>query len=386
MAEKLAGAAPSVTAPKQSRPEQQRRGRLFLSVYVSVILLATAGFTGLAVFVRQQDVITNFDAPVAQAIQSINLPVVSWILVHMSDLGWAPLDIICVAGIAVTLFALRLRLEAVLVVVATLAAGELGTLAKGFVQRARPTASFVHLAGHLADFSFPSGHVIFATVLFGTTFAVVWIVWASSLLRNAVLVLLAALVLLMGPSRIYLGEHWPTDVIGAYCLGGLCLAVTVEVLLALRPRVGPWWQGARLPPRLEAALLGFRPPTPSCRDTRLVRTFDRGAQAIRGSDRARAEHRRPGDPGDRPELRLCVDRAAARPLAAWPLPGDRRLRHRRRHHSLVVSGGPRPRNQDRHAGVRGQSDLSEGGRPRAQPSPLPGGLGPDDGDHGAAQS
>jgi undecaprenyl-diphosphatase len=243
MAEKIAGAAAPITAPKETRPEQQRRGRLFLSVYASVMLVATAGFVGLAVFVNQQDVITNFDAHVAQAIQSINLPVVSWILFHMSDLGWAPLDIVCVVGIAGALFALRLRLEAVLVVVATLAAGELGTLTKGIVQRARPTSSFVHLAGHLADFSFPSGHVIFATVLFGTTFAIVWIVWSSSLVRNAVLVLLAALVLLMGPSRIYLGEHWPTDVLGAYCLGGLCLAVTVEVLLALRPKVGRWWQG-----------------------------------------------------------------------------------------------------------------------------------------------
>ena len=31
-------------------------------------------------------------------------------------------------------------------------------------------------------------------------------------------VLLASVVLLMGPSRIYMGEHWPSDVIGAYCL------------------------------------------------------------------------------------------------------------------------------------------------------------------------
>ncbi|HKV87240.1 MAG TPA: phosphatase PAP2 family protein [Candidatus Dormibacteraeota bacterium] len=232
-----------VTAPKQSTPEQQRRGRLFVSVYASVLLVATAGFVGLAIFVRQEDVITRFDAPVAQAIQSINAPVVSWVLVHMSDLGWAPLDVICVMGIAAALVALRLRLEAVVIVVSTLLAGEVGTLTKDVVQRARPTAGFVHLAGHLADFSFPSGHVIFATVLFGTTFAVLWITWPSSIVRNVVLVVLAALVLLMGPSRIYLGEHWPTDVLGAYCLAGLWTAGTVELIISLRPRVRPWWQG-----------------------------------------------------------------------------------------------------------------------------------------------
>ena len=85
--------------------------------------------------------------------------------------------------------------------------------------------------------------MIFATVLFGTTFAVVWIVWPHSIVRDLVLLVLAALVLLMGPSRIYWGEHWPTDVLGAYCLGGLWVAGSVELLLALRPRVSPWWQG-----------------------------------------------------------------------------------------------------------------------------------------------
>jgi len=238
----MAATAP-VTAPKESPPEQAHRGRVLVTVYAAVVLVATAGFVSLAIFVRQEDVITNFDAPVAQAIQSINTPVLSWILLHVSDLGWSPLDIACVVVIAGALAALRLRLEALLIVLSTLLAGGVGTLTKDVVQRARPTSTFVHLAGHLADYSFPSGHVIFATVLFGTTFGIVWIVWSSSVLRNTTLVLLAALVLLMGPSRIYMGQHWPTDVLGAYCLGGLWVAGTLEVLLALRPRVKPWWQG-----------------------------------------------------------------------------------------------------------------------------------------------
>lgn len=215
---------------------------MFVTVYAIALLVATAGFVGLAAVVRAEDVITDFDAPVAQAIQGINEPILSWVLGHMSDLGWAPLDIICVVAIAGGLVAVRLRLEAALVVASTLLAGGMGTLTKDVVQRSRPSSNFVHLAGHLADFSFPSGHVIFATVLFGTTFAIVWIVWPNSLLRNLVLVVLAALVLLMGPSRIYLGEHWPTDVLGAYCLGGLWVAGTIEVLLVLRPKVSPWWQ------------------------------------------------------------------------------------------------------------------------------------------------
>ena len=115
----MAASAP-VTAPKESAPEQERRGRLLAAIYATVVLIATAGFVGLAVFVNQQDVITGFDAPVAQAIQSINVPVLDWILLHVSDLGWAPLDVVCVVAIAGALAALRLRLEAVVVVASTL--------------------------------------------------------------------------------------------------------------------------------------------------------------------------------------------------------------------------------------------------------------------------
>ena len=67
--------------------------------------------------------------------------------------------------------------------------------------------------------------------------------WSSSWIRNVVLVLLALPVVLMGPSRVYLGEHWPTDVLGAYCLAGLWVAGTAELILVLKPRLNPWWQG-----------------------------------------------------------------------------------------------------------------------------------------------
>ncbi|TMC51406.1 MAG: phosphatase PAP2 family protein [Chloroflexi bacterium] len=239
----MADVGHSIDAQKEGLPEQERRGRAFMAVYLSVLSLATLAFVLLVIFVRSEDVIVNFDAPVARAIQAVQWPVGGWVLTHTSDLGWHPDDVLCVVLIALTLFALRLRLESVVVVASTLLAGGLGTVAKDVVQRARPTATFVHLAAHLADFSFPSGHVIFATVLFGTTFWIVWTVWSSSCVRNVVLVLLALPVLLMGPSRVYLGEHWPTDVLGAYCLAGLWVAGTAELILVLKPRLNPWWQG-----------------------------------------------------------------------------------------------------------------------------------------------
>jgi membrane-associated phospholipid phosphatase len=49
--------------------------------------------------------------------------------------------------------------------------------------------------------------------------------------RSLILALIGSLVLLIGISRIYLGEHWASDVLGSYLLGSLTLVATIQVYL-----------------------------------------------------------------------------------------------------------------------------------------------------------
>ena len=85
--------------------------------------------------------------------------------------------------------------------------------------------------------SFPSGHSLYA-LLFGG----VLIVLANDLIRPLwirrwVQLLLAALVLAIGISRIYLGVHWPSDVIGAFLFAGVSLVVILTLRNALVSKV-----------------------------------------------------------------------------------------------------------------------------------------------------
>jgi len=195
------------------------------------------GFAALAAL-ADTHAVNGFDVSLTRALQSVHLPVYGWVLTHASDLGYFPLSPLTYVVVFVGLLAARLRLAAVLAVVSALLAGLVGGGVKLAIERARPSSTLVHVVAPLNDYSFPSGHVLHYTTLFGYAFFVVIVSWRRSWPRDVALLLLALPIALVGASRVYLGEHWPTDVIGAYLLGGLWLAGTIELHLWLKQRLG----------------------------------------------------------------------------------------------------------------------------------------------------
>jgi undecaprenyl-diphosphatase len=218
-------------------PQEVRRGRAFVRIYAALVILVTVAFVTLAFMVRDTHLLAQVDITVTQVIQGVHLPLYSWVLTHTSDLGFFPLNVTAYVVVFAALMALCLRLEAVLAVAASLLAGLVGGGIRLAVGRMRPSGPYVHVAGHLSGYSFPSGHVIQYTTLFGFAFYVVFVAWRGGTARALVLAALALLVALVGPSRVYLGQHWPSDVVGAYLFAGLWLAGTIEAHLFLKPRL-----------------------------------------------------------------------------------------------------------------------------------------------------
>jgi membrane-associated phospholipid phosphatase len=207
-----------------------RRGRLWLTVYM-VGLLAAIGLAFAAHAFR----LLPGDLRLEREFQENSNPVLFGLMYGVSYIGYPLASGIILAGIAALLWLLRLRVEAGFLVLTLLADG-VGLLIKDVVGRHRPLSSLVHVVTPLAGPSFPSGHTVHYTVFYGFLLFVLIVNYRASAGRNALIALCAMLIILVGFSRVYLGEHWPTDVLGGYLIGALCLVPLIYAYLRVKRR------------------------------------------------------------------------------------------------------------------------------------------------------
>lgn len=99
---------------------------------------------------------------------------------------------------------------------------------KLLVARPRPAQDLVWVLGPQDNYGFPSGTAFLTVVLLGTVGYLIW----QAHPRRPVAVLASGIslpvILLSGLSRVYVGEHWATDVVGGWLLGSAWLLVLVE--------------------------------------------------------------------------------------------------------------------------------------------------------------
>ena len=94
--------------------------------------------------------------------------------------------------------------------------------------RARPDAA-LHLVKQ-GGFSFPSGHSVTSVIFYGLSIYLLNKHCKNDKLRRILTVICGFLALTIGPSRIYVGVHWPTDVFAGGCIGGAVLMVSICIL------------------------------------------------------------------------------------------------------------------------------------------------------------
>ena len=135
----------------------------------------------------------------------------------------------CVVWITLLLLAvltIARRFRAALMILINVAgwAGLGNTVIKNLVQRPRPT---VHRLVAASSYSFPSGHSITAMLLWGAVIVLTAYYLANHPVWKTVIIGLASFwILAIGVSRVFVGVHYPTDVLGGWLLGFFCLTLT----------------------------------------------------------------------------------------------------------------------------------------------------------------
>ena len=93
----------------------------------------------------------------------------------------------------------------------------------------RPRPEFSILVSPHSNHAFPSGHAVHAFLLFGLFIIIVGETVKPFWLRTAIQGLLGVMILACGASRVYLGVHWPSDVLGGFLLGGFSMVAILWV-------------------------------------------------------------------------------------------------------------------------------------------------------------
>ena len=175
------------------------------------------------------------DLAASLAVQQAEHPWIGALMVAVSALGFPPINLLLVAG-AVLLFRLAgYRVESRFALLAG-ASGLLTQGIKALVARPRPEAGLVRVFESVPGHSFPSGHTFFYVTFFGFVGYVSYALLTPGRLRTALLWLSGTLILLVGPSRVWLGHHWASDVLASYALGPAFLILLVRLYDRVRLR------------------------------------------------------------------------------------------------------------------------------------------------------
>jgi len=198
--------------------------------YVGILAaLGLFGLLGMAVYLHYPPF--PVDLNVAHAIQSLPWPPGFYYLMRAEswpgdEMVWAAT---LVLAVFVGLLAFRKWRPAVTLLLAVCLGQMLMFSVKEVVARPRPPEENRKVYLEPWDtHSFPSGHTTHYVVFFGFLFFLALGMLRPRMLRWALLGLLGTMVVLVGLARVYLGAHWPTDVLGGYLLGGAVLGIAVR--------------------------------------------------------------------------------------------------------------------------------------------------------------
>jgi undecaprenyl-diphosphatase len=242
---------------------------IFLVVGVLVAIAGTIGFAALAEVVRE-GYTQQFDTAVLRWLGAHHTPTLTTIMTEVTPLGTGVVVLTVVGITTAFLWHTEHKHSARMLLAATAGNILLNNGLKLLFDRERPAV--FEWGTHAASSSFPSGHAMSATVVYGTVAYLLARLQKHTWARAITLLVAVLMIALICLTRLYLGVHYPSDVLGGIVVGlawsGFCMA-TLEASLALARRRAPASvvQEAPAPKEKEQGLVAQQPARPAASPT-----------------------------------------------------------------------------------------------------------------------
>lgn len=191
-------------------------------VMLLVLSIISLGFIALSIIVAIYPTLP-IDIKLSREVQEHQNPTVDGFMYLISTPGYMPESVIMVAVTGLLFFLFKYK-KAALFILLTSVAGLISTIVKALVNRPRPSKDFVRIVFETTQQSFPSGHMLFYVVFFGFLLLLMYqLENIPKVIKYIVGVISVFFIFAIPFSRIYLGAHWFTDVLGGFLLGLLSL-------------------------------------------------------------------------------------------------------------------------------------------------------------------
>ncbi|WP_239614846.1 phosphatase PAP2 family protein [Cohnella mopanensis] len=188
--------------------------------------LAAVVFVIISLLIRSEG-ISGFDSSVISEVQGWESNGLTSVMKTFSWLGSTSVVIVIALLILLFLaFILGHRMELLFLIASLGGASLLNRVLKITFQRERPN---LHRLAEELGYSFPSGHSMAAFALYGALTYLLWKHVKSGRGRALLVTIGAIIVFSIGISRVYLGVHYPSDIVGGYLASGVWLGLMIEV-------------------------------------------------------------------------------------------------------------------------------------------------------------
>ena len=216
----------------------RRRKFTHIGVDSVLVVLATVALAVLAFFAHEIPYF-GFDLSTTRAVQGIHIGAFDALMQIVAAPGYPPQVYILIVVMLMILWAFKLKWVALAEVFAVLGIGIVGLVIKIVVDRPRPTPELVNVLTSLDNGkqSFPAGHVESYVAILGFLWYLSYTLLPKHTAARLVeLLVYGTMIAFIGLSRVYVGEHWLSDVIGGYLFGGIWLWLTIRLYEWGKPR------------------------------------------------------------------------------------------------------------------------------------------------------